>query len=287
MDQGCQKAYWEMLRSHAATCPAGRWPRERVRFVRTAELAEAANHLADLLPPDISRIVGVPRSGMLPAAIVATKLHLPLYTICNFEVVPVGGGIRAAWGNLPPRDGRTAFVDDTIHDGGTVKLFRARGIDIDGGVLAVCYAKDPALVDVAAQQLPSPHLLEWNLYNTTWGTVFGSDMDGILCHNPPHQDRPKYLARHVPLKAIITARPESERAETESWLARYGVKYDRLIMWTLSEARRWDLECVARWKADQVVAVGGEFYVESEPPLADAMRRLGIRVLCPDQGYLQ
>ena len=33
-----------------------------------------------------------------------------------------------------------------------------------------------------------------------------------------------------PLKAIVTARPESVRALTEKWLARHNVKYDYLIM---------------------------------------------------------
>lgn len=107
-----------------------------------------------------------------------------------------------------------------------------------------------------------------------------------ICHNPPHQDRPRYLIRNSAALAIITARMESERAATEKWLAAWGIRYDRLIMWPHAEADRWNLAAMSRWKSEQFFATGAEFYVESEPPLTDAMRKHGIRVLCPALGEL-
>src|SRR4051812_30935758 len=50
-------------------------------WISTARLARDATLLAGLLPLDVAGIVGVPRSGLIPAAIVATYLHLPLYEL--------------------------------------------------------------------------------------------------------------------------------------------------------------------------------------------------------------
>ena len=84
----------------------------------------------------------------------------------------------------------------------------------------------------------------------------------------------------------VSSRPESERVATESWLARRGVKYVELIMWPINPEDRTE-DAVSAWKARECATSGAEFYIESEPPLADAIRRLGVRVLCPGQRLLQ
>jgi hypothetical protein len=132
-----------------------------------------------------------------------------------------------------------------------------------------------------------PHLLEWNLFNSWCCANIGTDMDGILCHNPPRQSESLYLCRRTPVREIITARHEKERAGTVQWLGDHRVRYGKLSMWPWSTESRRDLHRVAAWKARSVRASGLEWYVESEPAMADAIREHGIRVLCPEQGELR
>ena len=285
LDAGCKGAYRKMLHSPFAECPAGTWVKPHVRWVTTADLTSGAVHLAQRVPPDVSRVVGVPRSGMLPASVIATALHLPLYTVRGGRVEPVGGGSRMA--GCAERPGRSLIVDDTVHGGHTLARLKEEGLDMSGSLVAAIYVRPGAehLVDLFHEHLPTPHLLEWNLFNSAYMRHIATDLDGIICHNPPDSDIPLYLPRHVSVAAIITARPESERAATEKWLARWGVRYARLVMWAGGVEDR-SLDAVAQWKAHQCLASGAEFYIESEPPLADAIRRTGIRALCPGQGAL-
>jgi hypothetical protein len=95
------------------------------------------------------------------------------------------------------------------------------------------------------------------------------------------------VLRHTPAKAIITARLVAERDETERWLSRYGNLYSALHMWEGSDKERNNLAAVARWKSLKTAECFADLYVESEPALADAMRRNGTIVLCPAQGYLE
>ena len=55
--------------------------RPRPRFISTTQLITGALRLVPRLPPDLSAVVGVARSGLLPATALATALHLPLYAL--------------------------------------------------------------------------------------------------------------------------------------------------------------------------------------------------------------
>lgn len=286
IDLGCRAAFTDAITGTRGCCPQDKWPEVRVRWITTADLAAGAMELADQVPPDIVRVVGIPRSGMIPAAAIASKLHLPLYTVRNWKVTPVGGGFRINWGRQFADGGRWLFVDDTIHNGGTFRTLRARGVPLDGHLTAVVYTLNPSLCSLYYKVLPTPHLLEWNLLNTSYVQHLAVDFDGILCHNPPFQELPKYLARQSPINVIISARPERERARSEAWLHQHRVLYRSLRLWPGPDKDRDDIQRVAAWKAAETSAAGAEFYIESEPVLADAIRRLGLRVLCPAQRYL-
>lgn len=288
IELGCRSTFRRKLRSKSGTCPVKKWEwSSRIRFVTCADLAASAVRLASLLPPKVSRIVGIPRSGMMPAAIIASLLHRPLYTLRKDSVESVGGGARVWWGDIPDYEGVTVFVDDTTHNGGTIGHLKKLGAPINQGIMAVCYALNSDEVDVFAEVLPTPHILEWNLSNAPWSSALAVDLDGIVCHNPPEQHVPLYLFRRDAVKAIITARPTAERRATMEWLDRWGVLYRELVMWDGSEADRWNPDLVGQWKAEHCRRLKCDFYIESEPELADAMRRHGVRVLCPKQGYME
>jgi len=146
--------------------------------------------------------------------------------------------------------------------------------------LAAVYVRPEAAqyVHLAGKRLAGGHYLEWNIYNSAHAPNLATDLDGILF--APY---PWLLPRRQPVKAIVTARLERDRASTEALLRRYGVQYERLICgpWT-SEAERDKGDEIARWKAARYLECGARLFVESEPEIARAICRFAKRpVLCP------
>jgi orotate phosphoribosyltransferase len=266
----------------------------RYEWVSTARLVTDAVTLAGMLPADIGGVVGLPRSGMLPAAVIATHLHLPLY-----ELTPQGP--RRLGGAVPSRAagvsgaGRFAVVDDTVYAGTAMRKARAL---LPGASFAAVYARPEAagVVDYSARLLPSPHLLEWNLLNSARvtgsaaGPAFGAgvaaDFDGVICHDAESGGVPgsPFLApRAWTLPLVVTGRAESHRGETEAWMRRHGVRWGRLEM--LPDDVPLTAENAARHKARHYLASGCGFFIESDPEQARLILAYSGRpVICPREG---
>jgi uncharacterized HAD superfamily protein len=127
-----------------------------------------------------------------------------------------------------------------------------------------------------------------------------TDMDGVLCEDcPPGCDddgplyaeflrtaRPFHLPRRQPVGAIITARLEKYRDQTEAWLARHRVQYEQLVMWDSTDAPgRWDPPMrIPAWKAAFFEVSRALLFVESDPRQAQAIRQLtGKPVVCTNE----
>ena len=110
----------------------------------------------------IRGIVGVPRSGFLPASICATTLNLPLYTfsdkklvICN-SLSDFGGYRMMDYNNSA---GKLLVVDDTVFSGDTLdKIKCIFGTDYYYGAI-YCTPGQLECVDVYGEELNEPHLL--------------------------------------------------------------------------------------------------------------------------------
>lgn len=290
------------------------------RYVRTTDLVRTTLAMAERLPPDIAGVAAIPRSGMLPASQIAMHLHLPLYTLVNGVLTEVGHGYRLA--SAERRRGPILVVDDTVHNGGTIGRVREtcvkrRGIwygsfaDRRGSaplVWSAIYAEPRGqhLLDLFGQELRTPHLLEWNLFSCPWAPHIATDLDGVLCPDfTPEEDddgerylaaiesrRPKHLFRFCPVPAIITARLERYRADTEAWLELWGVRFLKLIMgpWRSKEER--SRHCIGTWKAERLNECRAasrdcpiELFVESDPIQAAIIaQKTECLVLSPDAG---
>ncbi len=268
------------------------------RWISTAELVTTtAQKLIPKLPYSISGVCGVTRSGMVPATVIATHMHLPLYAVSQHSGDPIllPSGSRG----YGKGGGKILVVDDTVYSGSAFKTLRARlGSNY---IYAAVYARKPVahVCDFYGEYLESPHLLEWNLFNSI--VLAGSainpimhggvalDFDGIICGDPlVNEDinptgyaswlanaTPLLLPRRLPAKVIITARHERHRQATLDWCNRWGVKVDKLVM------REGDVD-VAKWKADVYKASKCSLYIESGPQLAEQIARLSnLPVACP------
>jgi len=264
--------------------PLARWI--GTPYVTTEDLIRATLALAADLPADIDHLVAVPRSGLIPAATLATITHRPLHTIARGSIIHAGHGHRSA--GLPSRiDGSILLVDDTAHSGQTLAhtaTTLSSAPAIDRVVSAVAFATPQAAhqLDLYGYILPTPHLLEWNWANSEFAHTIACDFDGVLCEDCPLEDpdadtdeyrdwlaraRPLHLPRHKPLVAIITGREAKHRPATEEWLARHRVRYRRLVM---MDRRRGN---IGRWKARVCDHLRPDFFFESDARQVDQFNR--------------
>jgi hypoxanthine phosphoribosyltransferase len=293
-----QRAGKAIARPHQPRCTMLAEPVDEWAFIATRTLLDDARRLLPSLI-GVDLIVGVARSGLLPAGVLAYDLHRPLWSVSpSAGLLDVGHGVRLDGQAREVR--RIAVVDDTTARGVAMReasaIVRERFPDAEI-VRAVVYAHPHGMgeVDIVVREYPGLHYLEWNWCNAGHGVKCGFDFDGIICHDledgPDYVRRiteapPLYLPRRHPIPLIVTARPESVRAETLDWLDRHGLTCERLIMrdweWNGSE---WDGARVARFKADHFGRSGLPMFAESDPFQAQTIAEItGKVVLCPAAG---
>lgn len=275
-------------------------PPSRRAYISTQQLVTDTLALAAKLPPDLAAIVGVPRSGLLPASLLALHLHLPLFVLTTEGIHNPGHGWRLG---SPPAGGPLLVVDDNQVTGRSITSARkliARFAADRRVLFAVLYRPGNLAQwrpDFVGRELVPPLYLEWNLFNSIHTPSMACDFDGILCHDQASGGpvgKQFYLPKRCELPMIITGRPEGSRGNTMAWLQEHGVKVRELKMWPP------DLP----WKPDREIEVGGHqvqhvsaikahhyresacsLYVESDPRQAREISLLaGKPVLCPAAG---
>lgn len=272
-------------------------------WVRTVDLVEDARRLAAELV-DVDAVVGIARSGLIPAGVVATLLNVPLYsTSKRTGLVDVGTGVRLEDHVLDLR--RVALVDDTAARGvemttqaERVRLAFGRPVEVVRAVV-YCHPQAVEAVDLYAAVYDGLHYLEWNWSNAGHGALCGFDFDGVLCEEIAPEDddggeryaqalrdvRPRDLPRRRPIPLVITARPERFRGITLEWLDRHRVEVDRLVMRDWEFSAGWNAAEVGEWKARELARTEIPLFAESDPVQSEIInRRTGRTVICPPAG---
>lgn len=242
-------------------------------------------------------IVGIPRSGMIPASILATQLQMPLADPQGYArgIVHGRSGVSVAVGN------RVLLVDDSCNKGGAMARAAAqlpKGTKITRLAIFGPYQVEPtSICDIWFEIVHGPRVFAWNWTKHIRLPRWGFDFDGVLCRDPTNaenDDGPAYarfLDRAEPLFLpqreighIVTGRLEKYRPQTAGWLKRYGIKYESLIMMPYStKAERMAIGGRGQWKAEQIKKLGVEMFIESSPKQAGIIARLaGVPVFCTD-----
>ena len=270
------------------------------------------NDLNGLITSSIDRfygkydfIVGIPRSGLIPASIIALQLNKPVWPIEAIltEKDPVEFTHRKVDHSLTSEENkpRVLFVDDSIGAGTAYKKLcenlklSGASFRFDIDFLAI-YSTRSSSKDVSyLQVVEQPRIFEWNMLHHDLTSRYCVDLDGVICCDPTideNDENERYLSflenskpRVIPTRkvgAIVTARLEKFRPQTEAWLARNGVKYERLIMLDLpSGAERRRLHAHAKFKADVYKTLGGILFIESDLAQAKQIYELtGDPVFC-------
>lgn len=270
-----------------------------------ADLTRTLTEGLPKVPEDVDLVVAIPRSGIIPATVIALGRNLPLTDIdglLNNRILP--GGHTRPFRKMPTSvtECRHALVvDDSIYTGDTLDVIRRR-IAAAGLSLKVTYAAvyatraSASKVDLYFDICPFPRMFEWNyMHHHSLGEAC-VDIDGVLCFDPTpeeNDDGPRYReflrnARPLnlpsrPLWHLVTSRLEKYRPETEEWLARHGVQYKRLSMIDLPDAAtRRRLGAHATFKGDVYRAdADARIFIESEAGQAPVIaERAGKPVLC-------
>lgn len=186
------------------------------------------NHL-----PPISAVAGVPRSGVIAAAIIAQERHVPLVPVEQLEQSARPSISRP----LARHTGPTLVIDDTCWRGRAMVAVRdqlhAPGV-IFGAVYA--HARTHELLDVWGYKLTArAHTFDWNLFSDAIASTLATDLDGVLADEsiPGIRGGPKcapLAPAHQEIHAIITGRPERHRRVTEKWLQQHEIDYRHLYM---------------------------------------------------------
>lgn len=245
-------------------------------------------------------VIGIPRSGILPASIIATYLQLPLADPVGFS----HGIIYGRSGNAARPGKRILLVDDTVNKGGAMSRAIAalpKGLMITRACVWGPYqVENPgSIVDIALADCHGPRAFAWNLMKHKRLDRWAFDMDGVLCRDPEkgeNDDGPAYLkfiAEAAPLFLpqrtighIVTSRLERYRKPTMAWLAKHGITYASLTMLDLPDKRaRMSAMKVdggrGGWKGREAKRLGVEMMIESCPKQSAIIARTaGIPVFC-------
>jgi uncharacterized HAD superfamily protein/hypoxanthine phosphoribosyltransferase len=245
-------------------------------------------------------VVGVPRSGLLFANLIALNLNLRLASLSTFskhdiEATYIGRNMFSSAAAARPDGCRVLVVDDSTNSGGSMNRARAKiaavgeQIKLNVDFLAVYVTKTSSqYVDMFFEIVEQPRVFEWNFIHHSFARNFLFDLDGVICQDGPaessdYSDRyidhlvnakPKIIPA-MPIGAVVTSRLEKYRPQTEAWLSRHNVQYTHLIMLGLPSAEeRRRLAVHAKFKADVYQTLGGQVFVESETWQAEQIAAL-------------
>jgi orotate phosphoribosyltransferase len=266
------------------------------RSLRELDLLIVKNlHRVRKIPFDV--VVHLPRSGTIPASLIATYLKKPFASVEEY----LAGIIYTRKSEYRDFE-RILLVDDSIRTGkqmqAAIDRIKAMKPNCTIYTLAVFSTKVERKLHPTLILSEHPELLyiyPWFMWKTKHISQCAVDMDGVLCRDcEPHEDDDgqeyeKFLEladvkfhTEFTIGAIVTSRLEKYRPQTEAWLKRHGFKYDQLLMgkWATKQERKG---LAAAWKAKMYIHLNKQLFIESSEREAKEIARItGKPVWCID-----
>lgn len=251
------------------------------------------------IPQNIDLIIGVPRSGLLLANLLALYLNKRISTPELFS-----NNIILSNGMTRPIDNNeiktVLVVDDSCNSGNsfskTRKLLSNTNINY---IYLVAYATTMGkqFTDIYFEIIESPRIFQWNIMNSWVNINAIYDLDGVLCENPKIDDdgelyineiinaKPKFITKYN-INIICTCRLEKYRNITEEWLKSNNVKYNNLVMMQYNtKEERVKANCHAQFKADIFSNSSANIFFESDYNQAKIIKLINPNklVFCVDK----
>ena len=248
------------------------------------------------IPSNTDLIVGIPRSGMIPAYMLGLMLSKQVCSLYEFlnEDFKTNTTVRVKFsGEIK----NVLIIDDSILSGNAYTkakdLIKQSKLDkLYNITYCAIYYKDDnykKFIDIALEKVNSPRIFQWNYLNHCFLQDAAFDIDGVLCKDPLPQEnddgekyknfllnaKPLFIPQYK-IPYIITSRLEKYRKETEEWLKNNNVKYDHLIMlngYTAEERKKLNLH--AKFKAEQYKKLKDiQLFIESDKRQAEEISKL-------------
>ena len=275
-----------------------------MNFRSFADMYAAVRINIHRIPLGIDVVVGIPRSGILPAGIIALLRNVAFTDLDGLMQGRVfAAGTQRSKPDYNPDPAtwrRILLVDDSIQSGRSMETALQRVQRGNRWEVTTCVVfgieSTLAKVDLTLELCPAPRMFEWNLMHHPWLASACVDIDGVLCIDPTAEEnddgpryreflscaKPLYLPT-VPVGALVSSRLEKYRTETENWLARSGIVYGALHLMDLNRAEdRRRLNTHALFKANVYSSnPDWRIFIESDPSQAETIAKLtGKAVVC-------
>jgi len=276
-----------------------------MKFVTEKELNKDIIDNLYKIPRDVDIIVGIPRSGMLVGSLIALYLNKPLTDIDSFiNKKMYSMGYTKNTNNCIDdfsKVKKVLIVDDSTSSGKSILEAKKKLKDIKIELIFyVSYATKATsnMVDIYNKLIECPRIFEWNFMHHASLINACVDIDGVLCIDPTNKEnddgvkyrnfilnaKPKYIPTRK-IGYIVTSRLEKYRKETEEWLKKNNIKYNKLIMLNLKTAKeRQQLGNHARFKANVFLSLNdADYFIESDINQAKEIASItGKEVFCID-----
>lgn len=294
---------------HGGALDVDRSPINReMNFVDYACMSRDVRTWSTQLPKDIDAIIGVPRSGILPAAMLALYMNKPLgepYRFKESRELFAGGQRLKNRKSKPWAENdikKVLVVDDSCLSGYALKKVKDLLNSIEDVKIefAAVYPVENQVnaLDYYCRIIPSPRVFEWNILHHSILEKSCCDIDGVLCRNPSEEENddgagycqfietvsPLYLPT-VKVNTLVTCRLEKYRTKTITWLEKHGVEFEHLVMMNYSSMEeRQQAKKHSEFKADVYLKSLCRLFIESSVEQAKAIYDLTKKpVLCIDE----
>ena len=259
------------------------------------------------VPRDIELIVGIPRSGLLAANLLALHLNLPFTDIEGLiegRLIKSGKrGMELDRDSIAVFSGKKLIVDDSVLCGSAMRQARKR-IDearLGGELIYAAIFVSPrgrSEVDLYFEEIRGDRVFEWNLMHSGVAMESCFDIDGVLCEDPTDQQNDdgrlyeEFLSNAKPLHLpsvkigyLVTCRLEKYRKLTEEWLSRHQIEYGKLYMMNLpNKAARQASGSHALFKAKIYKSTRARLFIESSLGQARQIAKIANSpVLCMEK----
>lgn len=235
-----------------------------MKYITLSDLSNTIRKNIWKIPRDIDLIIGVPRSGMIAASIIASYLNIPLIDIDSFiNGSKPWGGLRAEYFiTSHTQTNKILVIDDTVSSGRAMNETRKKISNIynEKQFIYMCVylegwgenSVDLYLEDVRkyTENFTKIVIYEWNIFQHHPDLMNKClyDIDGVLCVEPPdernEEEYIKYIKNATPLfiprtkiGGIITYRLIKNLDITQKWLKDNGINYNEITMFN---ANSWD-----------------------------------------------
>jgi hypoxanthine phosphoribosyltransferase len=243
------KALLKRIQKESMVLCHGKTPME---FITLEQLLSDSEKLASLVK-DTDLVIGIPRSGLLPAVHLTNEYDVPLSTpslVCKNRLVkpnqivlgrltemvqqglPDSSFAQMLWDSSSPmlsNENKAILLDDSTNIGDTMTQnyhqLKSRFTHLTRAAIYVT-REYKEVVDVYVKTASRKRITEWNMSIAEFGRTL-SDLDGVLCEDGT--DNPLLIPKFR-LEAIVTQRPQARRKETIQWLMEHSVLYSALFM---------------------------------------------------------